>query len=310
MAQSGLVSLNRMRRKFLCGLAATLGALPLRAQPVPARDLWEFPLGAILQPAALSADPAVGLWNPAVHSLAPNEQLRVGVTSLSATSQQGVDGQIAALVWRRPNNGTLGVSIARSSIDGIVRTEFDPQALGNIPYNTLLLSVSATRELLPQVTIGLAARWREGRVDDVVRSALAADFGVIIRDFPLRDTRIAVSSFLWRPGREIEDRPAILAAVDGVVFRDAARTHEFRAGYSFNGVNRGTRESGPYLLARIDRLEGNIAVMASSVAGRRVTRIRSGLALRYARYIVGVGREEGISGLGPLYQFTLSSMLR
>ena len=299
-----------MRRKFLCGLAATLAALPLRAQPVPARDLWEFPLGAILQPAALSADPAVGLWNPAVHSLGPNEQLRVGVTSLSATTQQGVDGQVAALAWRRPNNATLGFSIARSSIEGIVRTDTDPQAIGEIPYSTLLLSVSSTRELLPGVTVGLAARWREGRVDQETRNAIAADFGVVVRDFPIRDARVAVSSFLWRPGREIEDRPALLAAVDGVVHRSARGTQEIRAGYSFNIVNRGTRQTGPYVLARVDRLEANVAVLASAVAGRRVNRVRSGLALRYARYIVGIGREEGISGLGPIYQFTLSSMLR
>lgn len=297
-----------MRRKFLCGLAASLGAASLEAQTVPARDLWEFPLGAVLQPAALSTDPAGGLWNPAAHGLKPSDRLRLGAASLSATSDQGVEGQMIGLVLRREGNRTYGFSIARSAVAGVVRTDFDPQAIGEVPYNSLIISATATRELLPNVEIGLAVRWREGRIDQHVRHAIAADLGVIARELPFRRARVAVSSFLWRPGREIDDRPSFLAAVDGMVY--AHGTNEIRVGYSYNSVNRGTKEAGPYLLAQVGPLEANVGVLATRTGSRRVSRIRSGVALRYARYLVGVGREEGVAGLGPLYQFTLSSTIR
>jgi hypothetical protein len=52
------------------------------------------------------------------------------------------------------------------------------------------------------------------------------------------------------------------------------------------------------------------AIGRAGAGGSAVTRIRSGLAVYYARYVVGVAREEGISGLGPVYQFTLSSILK
>jgi hypothetical protein len=38
--------------------------------------------------------------------------------------------------------------------------------------------------------------------------------------------------------------------------------------------------------------------------------LRTGLALYYARYAVGLAREEGIAGLGAVYQFTLSSLIK
>ena len=297
-----------MRRKFLCGLAASLGAASLEAQTVPARDLWEFPLGAVLQPPAFSTDPAGGLWNPAAHGLREGERIRLGVTSLSAASDQGVGGQMLGIVFRQRRNRTLGLSIARSAIEGVVRTDFDPQATGEVPYSSLILSVNATRVILPNVEAGIAVRWREGRVDEDARHALAADLGLIASHLPLLDARAGISSFLWRPGREIEDRPSLLAALDVRAY--ARGTNEFRVGYSYNAVNRGSREAGPFLLATVDRLEANIGVMATRAGGHRVTRIRSGLALRYASYLVGVGREEGISGLGPLYQITLSSTIR
>jgi hypothetical protein len=35
-----------------------------------------------------------------------------------------------------------------------------------------------------------------------------------------------------------------------------------------------------------------------------------GLGLRYARYLVGVAREEGTAGLGSTYQFLLTTVFR
>ena len=298
-----------MRRRLLCGLAAFLCAARLGAQPVPARDLWEFPLGAVLEPAALAREPGAGLWNPAAVALDSTVRWRFGVASLARTAaDQSIDGQLLAAAWRGPNGATYGFSVARSSVGGIIRTDTDPQSIGSVTYASLLLSAIASREITPHVTAGVAARLREGRADRDVRHAVAADLGIVVHGLPWRDARIALSSFLWRPGREIEDRPALIAAGD---FRLAGEgTRDLRVGYSHHAVNRGAQERGPFAGARVGRLELRAAYLRTAAAGRSVGRVRSGLALHYARYVVGIAREEGASGLGPLYQFTLSSVLK
>jgi len=297
-----------MRRKFLCGLAAYLWALPLASQSVPARDLWEFPLGAVLEPAALAAEPGGGLWNPASSHIRGPERWRLGVASLATTADQSVDGQLLSANLRRASGTTVGVSIARTAVASILRTESDPTSLGEVPYSSLMLSLTAARELLPHVTAGVSARFREGRADRFVRNAVAADLGIIVHSLPVLDARIAVSSFLWRPGREIDDRPAVVAATDVRVMGVTDR--ETRLGYSLNGVNRGAKEQGPFVAWRFDRVDLRAAYLRTTASGRTVARVRSGVALHYAQFVVGVAREEGSTGLGPLYQFTLSSLIR
>ena len=275
---------------------------------MPARDLWEFPLGAVLEPAALARESGGGLWNPAATHLGADQRWRVGVASLATATQQSVEGQLVSADVRRASGLTLGLSIARATVADILRTDSDPQGLGQVLYSSLLLSASAARELMPHVTAGISARYREGRADRLVDHAIAADLGIIIHSLPLLDARIALSSFLWRPGRELEDRPAFVAATD--VRLMGVRDRETRVGYSYNSVNLGAKERGPFLAWRYDRVDLRGAYLRTSVSGRTVSRIRSGLALHYARYVVGVAREEGASGLGPLYQFTLSALSR
>lgn len=298
-----------MRRMLICGLAAFGWASRLAAQPVPARDLWEFPLGAILEPAALASEPGAGLWNPATVALPRGERFRLGVASLSAGNAQGVDGQLLAGSWRRASGSTFGLSIARAAVGGLVRTDSDPQSIGTIPYSTVLVNVTGARELVPHLTGGVAVRWRNGRADQSSRHAVAADFGLVLHDLPWRNARVALSSFLWRPGREIEDRPAVLGAADLRVLGSTG-TREVRLGYAHSAVNRGATDQGPFASARFERVEARAQYVRATAGVTSVTRVRSGLALFYARYVVGVAREEGLSGLGPVYQFTLSSLIK
>jgi hypothetical protein len=294
---------------LICGLAAALWASGLRAQVVPARDLWEFPLGAVFEPAALAVEPGAGLWNPATTALRPTDRLRVGVASLSAGSAQGVDGQLLTVALRRATGVTWGLSIARASVAGLLRTDSDPQTVGDIPYAATMVSASAARVVIPHVTMGAAVRYRHGAADQEARTALAADLGVVADDLPWNHARVAISSFLWRPGREIDDRPALLIAADARVA--GARTErQARLGYSYAGVNRGAREHGPFVSGRLDWLEARGSWSQTSAGATSVARLRTGLALHYARYVVAIAREEGASGLGPVYQFSLSSILR
>lgn len=307
---SSLRLVSLMRRTLLSGLVAFCWAGSLAAQAVPARDLWEFPLGMMFEPAALASEPGAGLWNPASAALKRTERYRFGVASLSAGSAQGVDGQLLSASMQRESGTTLTLSVARSGIGGLVRTDTDPQAIGNIPYDTWLVSLGTSRELIPHLTMGAAIRWRYGRSDQLKGDAVASDFGAILHDMPWRNARIAVSSFLWRPGREIDDRPALLTAADFRLFGNDAK-HEIRGGYSYDHINRGVRESGPFASGRHDRVEGRVAWLRSRAGGNAaISRVRSGIALHYTRFTVGIAREEGVSGLGAIYQFTLSSVVK
>ncbi len=310
-----LLMVNRMRRKLLCGLATVVGVLGCAAtvvgQPVPARDLWDFPLGAVGAPAALSTEAGIGLWNPATMALPEGMRWRAGVAALSTGAEQGVEGQLVGLAYRRPSGVSYGLSIGRAAVGDLVRTETDPQSLGNLPYESLLVSVTLARPLASWLTVGAAARWRQGRAERDVRSALAADIGAVAEHLPWRDARVAVGSFLWRPGREPEDRPLITAAGDVRVLGDAMES-EVRFGLAGQGATRGQRartssELGPIASGRLGPVEARVALPFVRSGDQRITRTRFALSLHLARFVVGVGREDASVGLGPLYQFSFSS---
>lgn len=298
-----------MRRKFLCGLAAALWAPALAAQPVPARDLWQFPLGAVLEPAVFASEAGSGHWNPATVAMPENSRVRLGVAWLPAPANQGVDGQLVGVAWRRSSGTTLGLSVARSAVNGLIRTDADPTSIGTINYNSTMVSATVARRVIPHLSVGVAARYREGRTDLLVRSATAGDLGVVVDSLGKHQFRFAMSSFLWRPGQERDDRPIFLGGVDARLWTRPSLP-DVRLGYMRNAMSGGAREHGPFLSARSGALELHAALVVTNVYGDRDLRARTGLALRFARYAVGIGREEGVGGLDPLYQFTLSSLVK
>lgn len=306
---------NHMRRKLLCGLATALvqccTAHAAAAQPVPARDLWDFPLGAVGAPAALSAEAGVGLWNPAMLTLPDSMRWRAGVASLSTGVDQGVEAQLVGLSLRRASGVFVGASVARAAVSGLVRTDTDPQSLGTLRYESWLSSVTVARPVTPWLTVGASARWRLGHAEQDVRSALAADLGLVARHHPWRDLRLAVGTFLWRPGREAEDRPLVTAAMDLRV-AGSGPLAEARFGLAAQEPMRGpesrnTGELGPFASARLGPLEARAAVPALRGADERLSRARFSVALHLARFVVGIGREDSAVGLGPLYQFSFSA---
>lgn len=315
LVRAALLMVNRMRRKLLCGLATwcacQLSAAALIAQPVPARDLWDFPLGAVGEPAALATEAGVGLWNPAMLALPRGTRWRAGVASLSTGADQGVEGQLLGAAWRRHSGLTVGVSVARSAVGGLVRTDTDPQSLGSLTYESLLGSVTVAREVFPWLTAGASARWRQGRAERDVRSALAADLGVVARADRWYDARVALATFLWRPGRESDDRPLVTFAADARLLGQG-ETRELRAGVAAQGATRGqpgrtTGELGPVVSGRLGPLEARVALPTVRSGTERLTRVRFSLGLHLSRFVVGIGREDANVGLGPLYQFTFSS---
>ncbi|MEP6780251.1 MAG: hypothetical protein ABJC26_10200 [Gemmatimonadaceae bacterium] len=261
----------------------------------------------MLEPAAIAAEAGTGIWNPASMAMPPGMRFRFGVAKLSAT--QGVDGYLLGGAWRSSTGTSYGLSLARAGVDGLVRTEGDPTSVGTIAYSTTLISASVARQVVPHVTMGMAARYRDGRTDQEDGSAIAGDVGILIDSLPWHSIRVAASSFLWRPGRERDDQPVFLSSIDARLLPHETGPN-VRLGYQRNVVKAGSVEHGPFASVQVELLEVRGAYVMTRVFGHANSRLRTGIALHYARYSVGIGREEGVSGLAPLYQFTLSSSVK
>lgn len=296
-------------------LAASVLAGPRRAaaQGVPGRDLLDFPLGALGEAPALAVEAAGGLFNPAAPLLAAGRGVRGSASHVNAPGERGVSGELVALDWRIRPRTALSVSVARAGVGAIPRTGESVDVLpGDVLYDTFVLSTGVARRVQRHLAVGAAVRYRVGRADTSRAATVGTDAGIVVDGLlGRRDLRLGLSSFLWRPDAAPGDRPATTAGADLRVFGDGA-AREVRLGVSHLGSAGGERERYGYVHGRIGYVEGRAGIARATLAGGAGgdTRLRLGVGLRHARFVVGITREEGQSHLGPLYQFTLSSMTK
>src|SRR5881628_1988534 len=136
----------------ICGASASV----MRPQTVPARDLLDFPLGALAEAPALSMQLTSGFWNPAALSLRRDDRVQVGIAALNSPVDQGVSAQLVATAIVLPRNVVGIISVARAGVSDLPRTETDPQTVGAaIPYGTTLGSLGIARRF-GTVSVGLA----------------------------------------------------------------------------------------------------------------------------------------------------------
>lgn len=301
--------MNRMTFALLTGGTCVCGISGRAlAQRVPGRDLLELPIGAMAEPGALAVDAGDGFRNPASARLPTGARLRASVAALQSGSDQGVGAQLLAVGAALPERlrTAVALSVVRASVDGIVRTETDPQSIGgDVPYNTFVVSAVAARRAASHVTTGLALRWRTGQLDGERRGAVGLDAGVIADRLFGEDIRVGASSFLWRPGDEGTRETAATAAADARVLGDS--TFGGRLGYSYSYTRRQGREGYGFASANVGPVEARGGVARTTAFGTASTRLRLAVGVRYARYVVGIAREDYPSGLAPSYQFLLSS---
>ena len=302
--------LKSMRCLNFAATAAVLFARSGEAQRVPGRDLLHYPVGTLAEAPALALDTGDGFQNPAAIRLGDSTRFRATAVALNTGTDRGVSAQLAAVSVALPQRITVGLSAVRAAIDGIGRTIADPQLIGgDIPYSTFVLSLSGARESLDHVTSGVAVRYRTGQVDGVRRSTFGLDGGVLVDRVFGQDARIGVSSFLWGPGAGDSKDASFSGAFDArVVGGDSTR--QARVGYSYT-VADGASE-GHYVFAsgRYARWIARAGVARTSMFGANDTSLRLALGLRYARYTVGLSREESAGGFDPTYQFVLSGVFR
>jgi hypothetical protein len=276
---------------------------------IPGRDLLAFPIGLVAEAPALGTTGGSGLWNPATAVLPDGFRWRLSAAAMNAPSDLAVSAQLfsAAAAWR---GTTLGVSVVRAGVADIVRTDTDPQSIGNpIPYGTLVISAVAARRVRPWLSVGMAIRERSGTLDDVSRQAVSVDLGVLAEHLTRLDVRLAASSFLLSPGAAAGERASWLFGADGRLV-GADSVHGVRAGYSLQVAQGLFTEHYFFASARWSDWEVRGGPVQTDIFGGANFRMRLGIVLHYAGYHVGVAREDGVNGLAPTYQFSLSSLLK
>jgi hypothetical protein len=276
------------------------------AQRVPGRDLLQFPVAALDRPAALGTELVDGLGNPASLAILSGARLRVGAAALQTSDAQAVSAQLLAAAHSLSERIVVGISAARWSVDDIASTTTSPDASdGDVSYNTAMLSLSAARRNTKNVSVGLSLRARTGTAAGARHTAVAVDGGVLIDSLWL-DARLGVASFLWRPAQTEDERTTIHVAGDLRLW-GTSELREARAGLAAEFTEPEERLEFLYTSARSGPLAARLgfARTVSWEAGPWRTRI--GVGVHYDKYIVGVAREEGAEGVGPVYQFTINA---
>lgn len=277
----------------------------LAAQWVPGRDLLDFPIGNLAEAPALASRARIGLWNPAAIAGREAARLSVGVAALTTPRDQGVSAQLLGGALRVPRGAIVGISVARASVSDLLRTDEDPRSLGELRYETTLVSALLARRSGEHLATGLAVRYRSGQLSGTRRSAVAIDGGVLLDGLGRRDARVAATTFLWSPANQ-DERPTYTGAAD-LRLAGVDSSGELRGGYSFSSTERSAREHFVFASGRHGIWEGRGGVARSESFGEARWRLRLGVGVYYSRYAVAVAREENGADLGAIYQFSLSS---
>jgi hypothetical protein len=238
--------------------------------------------------------------------------MRVGIEAVHSPSEIGVNGGIATLSLRAGKVGTLNFVYARLGVDGLVRTETSPEAIGgDIAVYSEVLSLGLARSLGAGLTAGVAARALTGRLDISKRSQLGLDlgvrytdssgisFGVSTRFFdPSLRTAESASSYSAAASWHSEERPiwgttVSLAFWYGAGWSHGERMqHQLSAGLALGGV------------AEVD-----LGTAREETAGVPVWRSRLGVSLDVGRYRIYLGRDGGVNTFGATYRFGLAARM-
>jgi hypothetical protein len=153
--------------------------------------------------------------------------------------------------------------------------------------------------------VGLSLRARTGILAGARRTAVAVDGGVLV-DSLWRDARFGVASFLWRPAQTEDERTTIHVAGDLRVW-GTSELREARAGLAADFTEPDERLEFLYTSARNGPLAARLGLARTVRWQAGPWRTRMGVGFHYDKYVVGVAREEGAEGIGPVYQFTISA---
>ena len=276
---------------------------------IPGRELLRFPVGLVAEPAALPGMFNGGFWNPAAALLPAGATWRLSAGAMSTPSDVSVKADAGAItgLWR---GSSITLSVVRASVTGLVRTDSDPLAVAyDLPYSTTVTSFGVARALRPNVAWGVAARFRAGRIDFDRGGAVSFDGGIVADHLTRLDARFGASTFLASPWSNGTEHSSFIASADARIAQ-VDSTRFVRAGISSLTTQGGDAEQFVFASARYLAWEIRGGPVRTSVYGAENYRARLAIGVHYRGYAVGVAREGSPGGLGPSYQFVLSSVLR
>lgn len=304
----GSDNLKYMSRFMFAALASAVLSSAAAAQQVPGRDLFDFPLGLLADPAPLSSRMAGSLWNPATSNLPAGSRAGFGFAGLTTPKEQGVRLQMVGGALRVYGGVTTSLSYAQASVSDILRTETDPQSLGGeVPYGTSLLSAGASKAYA-HLTAGVAVRYRWAALDADRSGVFATDAGVLVDGIAGAPVRLAFSTFLMSPARSKEAASYLAAADVPLVRRDS--TFLLRAGLSMTHTEGRGREDYAFTTTTYREFDLSAGVAQATAFGNRDHRWRLGLGFHYGGYTAAFGREDGAAGVGASTQFLLTRVIR
>jgi hypothetical protein len=298
-----------MRHLTFALAMAVLAPEVAAAQRVPGRDLLQFPVAALDRPSALGTELNDGLGNPASLTTLDGARLRIGAAALQTSEAQAVTAHLLTVSRSLSDRIVVGVTAARWSVEDIASTSASPDASdGDLSYATTMFSLTAARRNTRHVSVGVALRARTGNVAGMRHTAIAVDGG-ILADSLWRDAKLGVASFLWRPAQTEDERTALNVAGDLRVW-GTSPLREARVGISADFTERDERLEFIYASGRSGPIAARLG-LAREVRWRAGPwRTRLGVGVHYEKYIVGIAREDGVEGLGPVYQFNLNATYR
>ncbi len=304
-----------MRNSPLAGLCLALlaaNAPPTAAQSAVAADLWRVAAGTLVVPPALATDGSAALWTPAYTIPGESAGLRAGVEAIHAPADEGVGGAIASVALHPRGAWTLSAVWGRLDIGGLVRTETSPEALGGIPVYAQVVSIGAARSFAAAgVTVGIAARALEGRLDDHVSSRWAADAGIT---YTGRHWRLGATTHFFDPSSAsaLSGASYSLGAEYRTPVSDLWGTPALFAVRYGLGLSHG--EDPAHLITAGVTLAGLFELDAGAArertGGTGVWRSRVGAAVTAGRYRVYIGRDGGVNGFDATYRFGLAATIR
>jgi hypothetical protein len=298
-----------MSRFIFAALGSVCLAGAAAAQPVPGRDLLEFPVGLLAEAGPLSNQMIGGLWNPATAALPASRRAAFGFAGLTSPQELGVSLDLVAGAYRVNRNLTASLSLVSASVSDVLKTDTDPQSLGpEIPYGTLLISAGVARTMRNNVTLGVAARYRRGTSDIENSSAFTLDAGVVVDGIAGVPVRVAASTFLFTPVSA--DREAMYSAAADVPVYRRDSTFVVRLGQAFSVTEERGREQYSFTTMQYRQLDLSTGVARSVAFGNANNRWRLGCGLRYASYTIAIGREAGAAGVGASYQFLIKRVVQ
>jgi hypothetical protein len=299
-----------MRCFTFAALCVGFASTAAEGQQVPARELLEFPIAIIAEAPALARQVAGGLWNPATIATLPGRRVHASAAAMNTPIAFGVSAQHVGATFVLKPSVYGAFSFTRAEVGDILRTGPDPSIdtlSSEIPYSTSIVSASAAWQFRT-LTAGAAVRYRHGVADMERSGALSVDLGIVAQRVLGTPATVGLSTFLLSPSSRSREPLTVLAAAEVPVLTDSL--WQAGLGYSFQHTESYGHEHYLFASGRWRSFDGRVGLAQHRGLVATTRRLRVGLGLQYARYLVGLAREESAAGLGGSYQFTLTATFK